>query len=113
MTPRIFWVFFVGPEQLARFAVAFLRGTPDKSPDGSFTRSPIKNKRLLFLNQETPDENQVFFYNAPMYFEIFLTCNSICDIIQTIKSRNYTRHIWRDFFYSYFLVTIFRGLFLF
>ena len=63
MTPRIFWVFFVGPEQLARFAVAFLRGTPDKSPDGSFTRSPIKNKRLLFLNQETPDENQVFFSN--------------------------------------------------
>ena len=54
-------VFFVGPEQLARFAVAFLRGTRDKSPDSSFTRSPIKNKRLLFLNQKTPIEISVFF----------------------------------------------------
>ncbi len=62
MTPRIFWVFFVGPEQFARFAVAFLRGTRDKSPDGSFTRSPIKKSKAARQSQETPIEISVFFY---------------------------------------------------
>ena len=47
-------VFFVGPEQLARFAVAFLRGTRDKSPDGSFTRSLVKLKKGLVPNS-TPN----------------------------------------------------------
>ncbi len=49
------------PERLARFAIASLRGTPDKSPDGSFTRSPIKKSKAARQSQETPRKFGVFF----------------------------------------------------